>query len=262
MTGLAQAGAHLWSLPGVGRYTLITARVLGLVLLASGISTLRVPPWLQGLTVLWLSAALWSVVPPGPSPTGWALLPASVLQIGLGILMGLVLAVPLWAWQQAGYLLVDVLGLGLAGPNTPGVAPAPDGLPGWFLLLIFIAFLAGGGLPLTVLALHASFQAWPLTLTVLPPSTPAVVGGVLGSLLAMSLTVAAPALAVGVGGLLTAGIVSRTMPQAPIYFVALPAVIGAVLGISVLATPVWLAWAPALWQTTWLTLSHVLTLPG
>lgn len=262
LAGVAQAVQPLWHWPGLAPFILIALRVTGLIVLAPGLSTLGMPPWLRGLAALWISAALWPTVPGHGSPVGWALLPAGALQLGLGLLMGLVLAVPLWAWEQAGYLLVDLLGLGLAASNTPGVTTSPNGLPGWFLLLAFAAFLAGHGLTLTILALHASFQAWPLAHLGLPRTLSAVLGGVLGSLLAMSLTVAAPALAVGVAGLVAAGIVSRTMPQAPIYFVALPAVILSVLAVAVLATSVWLAWAPAMWQATWTTLSHVLTLPN
>lgn len=251
----ALAGA--WHLPGLPGLGLVLLRVIGLFLFAPGLATFAIPPWLRGLAALWVAAICWTTLPAAHTlPGSWALVPAGVVNFGLGMAMGLVVSVPLYAWAQAGTLLIQLMGLGLVPPNTPGVELNPSGLSGWFTFLIFAAFLTTGGIPLLVLALHASFQAWPLTHAGLPHGMAAMLAGVLGSILATSLTVAAPALAAGMAGLVTAGLVGRVMPQAPIYFVATPAVIGAVLVVMVVVTPVWLNWAPAMWQTTWATLSH------
>lgn len=249
--------AGVWHLPGLPGYGLILFRVIGLLFVAPGLATFALPPWVRGLVALWLAAVLWTTLPTGHTlPGSWLLIPGALVNLGIGLAMGLVLSVPLYAWAQAGTLLIQLMGLGLVPPNTPGVSMTPTGLSGWLAFLILAAFLTTGGLPLLLLALHASFQAWPLAHAGLPHSTVAMLAGVLGSILATSLTVAAPALAAGVAGLVTAGLVGRVMPQAPIYFVATPAVIGAVLVVMLLVTPVWLAWAPAMWQTTWMTLSH------
>lgn len=249
--------AAVWTTPGLAGLVLILFRVIGVFMLAPGLSTFAIPPWIRGLLAVWMAAIVWTTVPAAHTlAASWGLIAAAVINLGLGMTMGLVLGVPLYAWNQAGLLLVELMGLGLVPPNTPGVAENPTGLAGWFTFLIMVAFLSSGGLPLLVLALHASFQAWPMAHTALPQGIPGIVAGVLGSILAMSLTTAAPALAAGVIGLITAGLVGRVMPQAPVYFVAMPAVIGTILLVMLAATPVWLNWAPAIWQSTWAALSH------
>lgn len=244
----------------VAVFGLVSLRLMGVLLLLPGGSW--IPWWLRG----WIALALAWVAEPlslprhGVPPLGLAWIVGALIAFATGLLMGVLISWAFAALTTVGSLLMDLLGVGLAGPTPVGILSGSSGFSSWLSWLGLLVFLHQDGLDLVVTAWRASLIAWPVTHWAVSPAVWLFALRWFGTVLAAVWLLAAPVIAAVLTVWLVMAVVSRGYPQMPIYFVASPVVSLAAIGVLWAMMP-WLV--PLLinwWQTLWTAMSHVLTL--
>ncbi|HVJ38120.1 MAG TPA: flagellar biosynthetic protein FliR [Stenotrophomonas sp.] len=195
------------------------------------------------LSLAWLTVV---ALPDGyAAPTvesPWLLLSAAVGELVLGTVFGLGFLVPNAAVHMSGWMMDMQAGLGAASLFNPASADTQESLLGQALVLSATVLFFTLDLHLLLYRLlAASVVALPLGAARYGLDTDAfmfLLGGSFITGLAMILPVLLGLLAVD----LAVGYASRSMPQANIYFLALPLKIGVALGLLALS----LQYAPML----------------
>jgi len=238
---------------------LVAARLAGLVITAPVLSSDYLPNMLKVALVFLFSLALVSTVPP-VTAQGLALGLGVVFQLMIGIAMGLVLAIYLSVFGMAGQMITYQMGVGLAVAANPGLLSAGSFLSEWETLLATFIFVAGGGLELTMTALHASFVAMPLTHEVISGTALMFIVGLFESALMTALLIAAPlfisSLVVDMG----IGVVSRAFPQLNAYFLSLPINFGISILVLLGMLPLLMTVVPNIWHSAFYDVSRWLAI--
>lgn len=119
-----------------------------------------------------------------------------VKEFGVGALIGIFFAIPIWAVQAGGEIIDtqrSIAGQGGAhDPSTGDQASVTSSLLGLAAITVFVT---EGGLALTISTIWGSYAAWPLTdfLPTAPAATAvARIGGTIGEVLLAGLLLAAP----------------------------------------------------------------------
>ena len=236
----------------------VLGRIIGFVVMAPVWSWNAIPPWLMGVFALGLTVA----VTPGitaAAPSSWVVLGIGFGgQVVVGMAMGLTLAVVLAGVEMAGTIVTNLLGIGLGASADPAVTVTDAGLSTIFALLAMLAFVAAGGLLLSVQVLHDSFMALPIgQFPIL--SIPWLTG--LGqTLFGTALLFGAPLLGAVLLVIFAIGVLNRAFPSMSAYFLALPTAILLVLILLWLFLPDMPDLLNGLWTAAWSTLSHLLAL--
>ncbi len=240
-------------------FLLVVARLAGLVISAPVLSSGFFPKMLKPAMVFLFAGALVATVPE-VFVTGLALGLAVSFQLLVGVAIGLILSMFLGLFGMAGQLITYQMGVGLAVAANPGLLSAGSFLSEWQTLIATFVFVVGGGLELTMTALHASFVALPLTHEMLSAHALLFIVGIFQSALTMALLVAAPlflsSLVVDMG----IGVVSRAFPQINAYFLSLPVNFGISLVVMLGTLPFLMALIPNIWHTAFYDVSRWLAI--
>lgn len=240
-------------------FFLVGARIAGMMLSAPMLSSTYIPWQLKvALTVL-LTVAL----VPGVAVTGLAghtvLIGLElVVQFGIGVLMGLVLALFLSIFSIAGQVITYQMGVGLAMAANPGLLSAGSFLSEWQTLLGLFVFVVSGGPELVVVGLHASFHAIPANAFAVPIPALGFVAGIFQTVLMIALLIAAPMITVGLVVNLSVGVLSRAFPQINAYFLSLPINFGLSLLVFMAVLPLLFSIMPDIWHRAWVDVSRLL----
>jgi type III secretion protein T len=141
----------------------------------------------------------------------------------IGLTIGLVLGVPIWAAEAAGSVLDVQRGSAAASLFNPS-ATTEEGVTGTLLELIMVAlYFTSGGLPLTLRTVYESYGLWPAS-SVLPSLT--VATGqffltLLDSIITMGLVLVAPIVIFMLLSDLLLGLASRAAPQLNVFALSL-----------------------------------------
>lgn len=241
-------------------FFLVAARLAGLVFTAPVLSSGYLPQMLKVALILVLAAAL--------APSMQASAPASglvwgldlVVNFGIGALIGLILSLFLSVLDMAGQVVTYELGLGLAIASNPGLDENGSFLSEWQSLLALFVFVATGGIELSVIALHASFQAIGANVMAIPVAAFSFVTGLMTSALTMTLLMAFPLLLAGFIVNMAVGIMSRAFPQMNAYYLSLPANFGVSLLVFAAMLPLLMGILPSLWNHAFTDVSRLLAL--
>ena len=239
-------------------FFLVSARVAGIMVSAPFFSSLYIPAMLRVALVFLLGLILTPGLHAAPSMDGSFLMLCVIVQFGVGTLMGLALAVSLSIFGVAGQVITYQMGVGLAVAANPGLLSEGSFLAEWFTLLATLVFVVGGGPELTIMGLHASFQAISLNALVIPGASFGFVAGLFQSALEVALLIAAPLVITGLIVNLSVGILSRAFPQINAYFFALPISFGLSLLILLAMLPLLMTAMTTIWQQGWTEVSHLL----
>lgn len=240
-------------------YFLIAARMTGLVFTAPVFSSLYVPNMLKVAVIMVISLVLAPDMKILAMPSVlWAL--TLIIQFAIGALIGIILSVFLSVFDMAGQVVSYELGLGLAITSNPALGESSSFLSEWQSLLALFVFVVSGGLELSVIALHASFQAIGLNVLVFPLSALRFVAGLMSSALTMTLLMAFPLLLAGLVVNLAVGILSRAFPQMNAYFITLPVNLGVSLVVFAAMIPILVGILPNFWNQAFTDISHLLAL--
>ncbi len=144
-------------------------------------------------------------------------------EVIIGVVIGLVLGVPIWAAEAAGDVLDLQRGSNAAGLMDP-LATVEEGITGTLFGLVMVALYFGsGGLRLTLRTVYDSYAIWPAA-AVFPTLTPAASQffiRLLDNIVTMGLVLVAPIMIFLLLSDLLLGLVSRAAPHLNVFALVL-----------------------------------------
>ena len=158
-----------------------------------------------------------------PKSPGWL-----VLMIGkevfVGFALGCLLALPFWAFEALGFLVDNQRGASISATLNPltGNDSSPLGLLYNQAFIVF--FMVSGGLLILLDTLYRSFEIWNVvrwTPTLEPASIPFFITELL-RLVGVGVLLAAPPVVAMLLAEIGLGLVSLTVPQLQVFFLAMP----------------------------------------
>lgn len=221
----------------VGPFLMVLFRLSGLAVFAPVVGSPLIPARVRLLLMCMLAVAIYPTLPADQqAPLSLDLLslaPAIAAETMIGLTIGLIAALPMYAVQFGGQVMGQQVGLGLAGIYNPALDTESD-VVGQMLLFVAIAiFAAVGGLDLMFSCVVHTFARVPVghALGVQPPLE--LFSGVVGSGFEMALRVAAPVLCIIMIETVGTGFLMKTLPQLNIMSIGFGAKV--VLAFLVLA---------------------------
>jgi flagellar biosynthetic protein FliR len=189
-------------------------------------------PFLLGIAVYPCLVARGVVLPSMPL-TLWALGPAVVTEMLIGLVVGYVASIPLVAAQTGGLVMGQQMGLGFARFYNPAIDDEADVIGQVLFFMGLAGFLLIGGHEAMVLAILHSFDHVPPGQFVPDEGLLTLVTGLLLAAFEMALRVAAPLLALIFLESLAMGYMAKTVPQLNILSLGFP--IRILVGLVILA---------------------------
>ena len=249
-----------------GPFLLVLFRLSGLFLFAPAISSPLIPMKVRTLLVMVFALAIYPTIPPSqqvPIEMNWMTLGVGVASETLiGMTIGLLAALPMYAVQMAGLIVGQQMGLGLANVYNPALDIEGDAVGQLLLYVALAAFLALGGLDVMFLATAKTFANIPIgsvlmaggagldgvesvvpgepvssSLTIFSNSALGMFTGVVSSGFELALRVSAPVLCLMMLETVASAFIMKTMPQLNIMSIGfatkvLVAVIGLILAMG------------------------------
>jgi flagellar biosynthetic protein FliR len=217
------------ALPDPLPFLLVAARLAGLVLvspvLGHGVVPLRVRAGLVGVLALALAPA---VAAPSleTAPSAWTVVGLVAVEGAVGVCLGLVAQLVLAGVQLGGQVAGVQMGFGVGSLIDPGDEAGAGLVAQWQQLLALLAFVVLDVHHTLLRALLESFRVAPVGGVVLSRGVLASVVAEGAGLFAVGVRIAAPVLLVLllVNGALA--VLARTIPQANVLAVGLPANVG------------------------------------
>lgn len=160
----------------VSPFLMVLFRLSGLLLFAPALSSPLIPARVRALFVGMFALALYPTIPVSqqvPINLDWMSLGIAILgETLIGLVIGLLAALPMYAVQLGGLVMGQQMGLGLANVYNPALDIEGD-VVGQFLLYLALAiFLQIGGLDAAFLAVAKTFANVPIGAILLAPPPP------------------------------------------------------------------------------------------
>lgn len=154
-------------------FLMVLFRLSGLLLFAPALSSPLIPARVRALLVGMFALALYPTIPVSqqvPIDLDWMSLGIAVVgETLIGLVIGLLAALPMYAVQLGGLVMGQQMGLGLANVYNPALDIEGD-VVGQFLLYLALAiFLQIGGLDAAFLAVAKTFANVPIGAILLAP---------------------------------------------------------------------------------------------
>lgn len=221
---------------------LLTAtRLGGLFIFAPLLSSVMVPTQARVLLALMMTVAIFPHTPP-PAPgvaelNLYSLGAAIAGEVFLGMTLGLLASMPLYAMQLAGMVTGQQMGLGLGVIYNPAIDAESDAVGQLLLFLAIGIYLSLGGMEAIFGALASSFDRIPAGAAPLSQPPLDLLIALTTSGFDLALRVSAPVLCILLIETAAMGFVMKTVPQLNILSVGFP--IKILLGLAVLSLGVW-----------------------
>ncbi len=235
-------------LPHVVPFALVLARLGGLFVFAPLISSIVVPMRIKVMFVLAFACAVYPMTPSLMTPAVdidvLSLAPLMVMEVAIGVVIGVLAAVPLLALEMSGVLIGQQMGFGLAKVFNPEVDFDTDLIGQVLFYIASGAYLAAGGVETVFGTVVETFGKVPIGGFAASEAPLDVLVGVVTAGFQLAWRVAAPVTATILLLITVMGIVGKTMPQINIMSVGFTAKVLAGLGmlsasIYAMHTPVW-----------------------
>jgi flagellar biosynthetic protein FliR len=204
----------------------VFARAVGFFARAPGFSRANVPPSARVVFALALTIA---VLPSAGRLHEHAITTISLIVVNealTGAVLGFGATLVFEAFAAAGRMLDDLVGL---RASVPGIAVAPVGFGGLWLLVFIAAFFALGGVDALIVAFVRTFSAIPLGGLIGDPALRSVEFAYLPTLARVCLQLAAPAICVTLCVHAGLGVVTRVIPRFGHLSLAFPAAYAAAM---------------------------------
>ncbi|MBY0263399.1 MAG: flagellar biosynthetic protein FliR [Phycisphaerales bacterium] len=215
-------------------FLLVLFRLSGVLVFAPLLSSALVPAKVRLLLCIMFAVALYPALAATPAAIRrpamdlFALGPAVVAEVLVGLSIGLMAALPMFAVQLGGWLISQQGGLTVGMIYNPALDLEAD-LVGQFLLYVaMIIFIALGGLEILFITLAKTFASIPAGSVLGVPGGVAAIAplelftGLVSSGFELALRVSAPVLCIILIETLVTAIVGRTMPQMSIQSIDYP----------------------------------------
>lgn len=201
--------------PQIAPFLLLLSRVGGLFVFAPLLSSFMIPHRVKATLLFMLAVALFPLAGPVASP------PADIISLGVtvacealvGMTLGLIAALPLYAAQLGGQLIDHQIGLGLAQVYNPALDSDSTVIADLTLNIAVAVFLSLGGLDAIFLGIVHSLESMPLGAADRFASPLDLILSLVTSGLQLSLRIAAPVLGVITLETVAAAVVAKTIPQ-------------------------------------------------
>ena len=205
-------------LPHVAPFLLVAFRLAGLFVFTPVLANRSLPGRFRVLLVVMFAAAIYPMLPGAaqvaPDAALIDLAPMVVRELLIGLIMGFLAAMPIYALDLSGYLISHQMGLGLARVYNPDLESETDTTGQLVMYLGLGAFVALGGLEALFLSLADTFRFVPLGGGPGVSQVPLdLIVGLIGSGFELAVRVAAPVLCIIFLLMIAMGFVSKTMPQ-------------------------------------------------
>jgi flagellar biosynthetic protein FliR len=217
-------------------FTLVFARVGGLMAFAPVFGATSVPPRVRFLIAVALALVIAPVVGDAKVPWPSTFVGIAWLVIGeiaVGLLLGLGMQALFTGVQMGGHAIAQQTGMSLSGVFDPQFGTETTAVGQLYYLLSLAIFLIVGGHRLVMAALIDSFQAVPPAGTGITADAIHVLVALVGQSFSLAARVAAPAVVCLMLAGLAMGIVSRTAPQVNILTVGFA--VRTMLGLAAVA---------------------------
>lgn len=246
MTGIELISAH------VPAAMLTLARLSGLFVFAPVLSSPIIPMKAKAMLVIILTIAVYptlpesqlgSAPPHGMSQSDIFFANADVFTLGfslvgevlLGLCIGLLASLPLYAVQLAGMIMGQQVGFGLGAVYNPALDSEGDVLSQLMLMVAIGAFLAVGGLDAVLGCCVRSFATVPLAGWSVGVTPLEMCTGLIHAGFELALRVAAPVLGIIMLETVGSGVLMKTIPQINILTVGFAIKVVLALGVLVFA---------------------------
>lgn len=240
-----------------GPFLLVLFRLSGLFLFAPAISSPIIPARVRLLLVMVFSLAIYPTIPPEqqvPVRMDWMSLGIAVgTETLIGMTIGLLAALPMYAVQMAGLIVGQQMGLGLANVYNPALDIEGDAVGQLLLYVALAAFLALGGIDVVFLATAKTFANIPVgsvlggtgemggsSIAIFSNSVLNLLTGVVMSGFELALRVSAPVLCLIMLETVASAFIMKTMPQLNIMSIGFAtkivvAMLGLILAMGAIA---------------------------
>lgn len=243
-----------------GPFLLVLFRLSGLMLFAPAISSPIIPARVRLLLVMVFSLAIYPTIPPEqqvPVRMDWMSLGIAVgTETLIGMTIGLLAALPMYAVQMAGLIVGQQMGLGLANVYNPALDIEGDSVGQLLLYVALAAFLALGGIDVVFLATAKTFANIPVgsvlggtgeagtmggsSIAIFSNSVLNLLTGVVMSGFELALRVSAPVLCLIMLETVASAFIMKTMPQLNIMSIGFAtkivvAMLGLILAMGAIA---------------------------
>ncbi|MFQ5485480.1 MAG: flagellar biosynthetic protein FliR [bacterium] len=223
-------------------YFLGFLRILALISVAPVFGSRAIPFQLKIFLSLLLASILLPVAK-NPIPKEELFYPfllmASTKEVFIGLFFGFNTRLIFEAFQIAGRLIGNQMGLGMAELIDPVSGAQASPIGNFFSMIALVLFLQLNGHHLIINALHDSFSIVPISNQALMSSlTGQKMLTMFSDIFKIAIKLAAPALVTFALLELSMGIIARTSPQMNIFFIALPMRLGLGFIILIVSLPV------------------------
>ena len=203
------------------------ARMGGMMLMMPAFTRLGLSGVIRSVVALVLALPLLPLILPAVTTPalGFGQFGALLLkEVAVGMLIGIVLGVPIWAAEAAGEILDLQRGVSFGGLIDPSFTTTNDILGTLFALVTVALYFASGGLPVTLRTIYDSYALWPLTS--FAPLFNADAGrlllAVLDDIAGLGLMLIAPVFLTLLLADLSLALVARAAPHMNIFVLSLP----------------------------------------
>lgn len=238
----------------IGPFLMVLFRLSGLFVFAPAIASPIIPARVRVLLTMMFALAIYPTIPAAqqsPIELDWMSLGVAVAgETVIGLVVGLVAALPMYAVQLGGLLMGHQMGLGLANIYNPALDIEGDAIGQLLLYIALALFISMGGLDAMFLATARTFANVPVGSVLmggsggldaggggLAVSSLAMLSGVVSSGFEIALRIAAPVLCIIMIETVATAFLMKTMPQLNIMSIgfatkALMALIGLVVALK------------------------------
>lgn len=228
-------------LPHAAPLLLVVTRLGGLFVFTPLLANRTAPRRVRVMLALVLGTALYAGAPEAartPHPADLVGLGAMLAgELLIGVVLGFLAALPIFALDLAGYVIGHQMGLGLGRVFNPELDSDADVTSQLLMYLGLGAFVALGGLEALFLSLAATLERVPPGAWRLDDLPLDLVVGVMGGGFDLALRVAAPALGIILLVMISLGFIMKSMPQ--INVLSIGFTIKILCGVGVVAVSLW-----------------------
>ena len=201
----------------IGPFLMVLFRLLGLFIFAPILSSTSIPARIRVLLALALAVAMYPTIPASQmAPIQldlFTLGPAIFAETLIGVVLGLIASLPMFAVQLAGMIMGQQTGLTLGGVFNPALEIETDAISQLLMYIAIAAFVALGGLEVLFLAVARSFAHIPLASVAIMVAPLDLIVGLISSGFELALRVAAPVLCILLVETVASSFLMRSLPQ-------------------------------------------------
>lgn len=201
----------------IGPFLLVLFRLSGVLVFAPMLASSVIPMKVRMLICAALTLAMYPALPAAQmQPVSldlFSLLPAALGEVLIGVAIGLIAALPIFALQLGGLIMGQQAGMSLAQIYNPALETEADVI-GQLLVYSGIAmFVSLGGLEILFLAVGETFRHVPVGKAALNLGPVDLISGLVSSGFQLALRVSAPVLCIILIETIASALLAKTIPQ-------------------------------------------------